>query len=174
MSLRLAVIVGMALLVAIGGCRPQPRQDERGTSAATSTSPASTTPRALAEARGDEGTLAVQVLELKRLSPATVWLKLALVNTASAQGNLDLSQRFASEAPDRGTLADVYLAEPDGARKLFVLRDDLNRPNCSRDLTSRGPGARKEVWAKFPAPPAGVGRLEVRLPLVSPMAVPLS
>jgi hypothetical protein len=171
---RLTVIVGTTMLVAIGGCRPQPRQEERGTSAARSPGTASTMPRALAEARGDEGTLAVQVLELKRLSPATVWLKLALVNTAGGQGSLDLSQRFASEAPDRGSLADVYLAEPGGARKLFVLRDDLNRPNCSRDLTSLGPGVRKEVWAKFPAPPAGVERLEVWLPLVGTMAVPLS
>lgn len=144
-------------------------------SAAASEAPAAA-PKALAEALGDERTLKVQVISLKRDSPATLALELALVNTSTEPGSIDLSQRFASAAPDRGTLADVYLAETGAnqGRKLFVLRDGQQRPDTSSDLTALEAGQRRVVRARFPAPPDEVRELEVHVPLVPAMRVPIS
>ncbi|MGH9158482.1 MAG: hypothetical protein ACRD2X_00635 [Vicinamibacteraceae bacterium] len=162
------------LMLWAGACSEENETREESSSPASGAPVA--TPKALAEAVGDERTLRVQVIALKRDSTATVALELALLNTSTEPGSIDLSQRFASAAPDRGTLADVYLAEAGAnqGRKLFVLRDGQERPDTSSDLTTLEAGQRRVVRARFPAPPEEVRELEVHVPLVPVMKVPIS
>lgn len=162
---------GVLLSLWIGACGEEQPADSR---AAASETPAAA-PKVLAEAVGQERTLKVQVIAVTRDSPATLALELAVLNT-STEGAIDLSQRFASDAPDRGTLADVYLAETGTSqgRKLFVLRDADNRPDTSRDLTALEAGQRRVMRARFPAPPDEVREIEVHVPLVPAMKVPVS
>lgn len=161
------------LALCTGACGEETETSQPASAAAE---PPAEAPKPLAEAVGDERTLKVQVISLRRDSAATIALELALLNTSSEPGSIDLSQRFASAAPDRGTLADVYLAQAraNQGRKLFVLRDGQERPDTSRDLRALEAGQRRVVRARFPAPPDEVRELEVHVPLVPAMRVPIS
>ena len=121
--------------------------------AAVSSPAAETAPPPLAETVGEEGHLSIAIVSLDRVAADTVELRLAVTNTSPAGAPaLDISQRFSADGPDRGTLAEVYLADLTHERKLFVLRDAQNAPLGSRDATPLAAGERRVLWARYPAP----------------------
>lgn len=132
-------------------------------------------PAALAETRGEEGTLQIEVLALERLSGGTVQLRMAVTHVGPAETPLDISQRFSADGPDRGTLAEVYLADLGHQRKLFILRDEDGAPIGSRDAQPLSPLERRVLWARYPAPADDEHALVVHVPHAEPMPnVPLS
>ena len=80
-----------------------------------------------------------------------------------------MAQRFSADGPDRGTLAEVYLADLSHEHKFFVLRDSANAPIGSRDLTPLAAGERRVLWARYPAP----GDRDVEVVVHVPHAEPL-
>ena len=127
-------------------------------------------PPVLAETTGEEGHLTIGVVSLDRVAPDTVELRLAVTNPSPAGSPaLDVAQRFSADGPDRGTLAEVYLADLSHEHKFFVLRDSANAPMGSRDLTPLAAGERRVLWARYPAP----GDRDVEVVVHVPHAEPL-
>ena len=129
-----------------------------------------TTPPVLAETAGEEGHLDIGVVSLDRVAPDTLELRLAVTNTGAAGSPaLDIAQRFSADGPDRGTLAEVYLADLSHERKLFILRDGSNAPLGSRDVSPLTPGERRILWARYPAPGDDDSEVVVHVPHAEPM-----
>lgn len=126
-------------------------------------------PTALAETMGEEGSLRIEVLSLERLSPGSLELRVAVTHVGDGPTALDIAQRFSADDPDRGTLAEVYLADLGHQRKLFILRDAEGVPVGSRDDRPLAPGERREMWAQYPAPADGDEALVVHVPHAEPM-----
>ena len=127
-------------------------------------------PPVLAETTGEEGHLTIGVVSLDRVAPDTVELRLAVTNTSPAGSPaLDVAQRFSADGPDRGTLAEVYLADLSHEHKFFVLRDSANAPIGSRDLTPLAAGERRVLWARYPAPGDRDVEVVVHVPHAEPM-----
>lgn len=136
-------------------------------------SPATTpaaVPPVLAETVGEEGHLSIAVVSLDRVAADMLELRLAVTNTAPAGSPaLDISQRFSADGPDRGTLAEVFLADLAHEHKFFVLRDGQNAPLGSRDVTPLASGERRVLWARYPAPRDEDTEVVVHVPHAEPM-----
>jgi hypothetical protein len=127
-------------------------------------------PPVLAETMGEEGHLTIAVVSLDRVAGDTVELRLAIINGApEGTPPLDIAQRFSTDGPDRGTLAEVYLADLTHERKFFVLRDGQNAPIGSRDTAPLAAGERRVLWARYPAPRAEDAEVVVHVPHAEPM-----
>ncbi len=127
-------------------------------------------PLPLAETAGEEGHLTIGVVSLDRVAADTLELRLAVTNTnGPGSPALDIAQRFSADGPDRGTLAEVYLADLSHERKFFVLRDAANVPLGSRDLTPLAAGERRVLWARYPAPGDSDVEVVVHVPHAEPL-----
>ncbi len=131
--------------------------------------PVESYPEALAETAGEEGTLKIEVISLDRLSPSTVELRLAVTHVGPGETSLDIAQRFSADGPDRGTLAEVYLADLGHQRKLFILREADGSPLGSRDDRPLSPRERRVLWARYPAPAPDDTAVVVHVPHAEPM-----
>lgn len=158
------LIIGLAVARLGGPAAPAP------TAPATEGPAAETVPAPLAETIGEEGHLAIAVVSLDRVGPDMVELRLAVSNTSPAGSPaLDVSQRFSADGPDRGTLAEVYLADLSHQHKFFILRDGQNAPIGSRDATPLAAGERRVFWARYPAPDEDEVEVVVHVPHADPM-----
>lgn len=127
-------------------------------------------PMPLAETAGEEGHLTIGVVSLDRVAADTLELRLAVTNTNQpGSPALDIAQRFSADGPDRGTLAEVYLADLSHEHKFFVLRDRANAPLGSRDLTPLAAGERRVLWARYPAPGVADVEVVVHVPHAEPL-----
>lgn len=80
-----------------------------------------------------------------------------------------IGSSFASLAADEGTVADIFVHDPVGQRKFYVLRDADRRPLCSTSIQPLVPGELRTVWAKFAAPPEGVALVDIYVPRMEPL-----
>jgi hypothetical protein len=129
---------------------------------------------ALAEAQTASGELLVQALDLTRTTGGTLEVRLAFSNI-SGSDRIAFEETFAGAAEDAGTIAGVYLLDRVTRKKYFVIRDADGRPQCSTGLEPLGPGERRVLWARFPAPPEDVDRVSIYVPEVEPFEdVPLT
>jgi hypothetical protein len=79
----------------------------------------------------------------------------------------------ANNMQDNDTIAGVYL--DDGTTKYTVVRDAKNVCVCSSHMGYLEPKAKLNLWAKFPAPPTSVTKLNVNVPHFPPINdVPLT
>ncbi len=163
LALVLCVLVAVLFLR-----RPEPAGAPAPGSSATATPAAA--PPVLAETVGEEGHLSIAVVSLDRVATDMLELRLAVTNTApTGSPALDISQRFSADGPDRGTLAEVFLADLAHEHKFFVLRDGQNAPLGSRDVTPLGSGERRVLWARYPAPKDEDTEVVVHVPHAEPM-----
>ncbi len=142
------------------------------TRAAAELSPAASATRGvLASADGETSGTRVEVTQLKRNRGGTVTLKFVLVNDSDAE--LDTYRLLTAVEPhsdDGAALIDAV-----GKTKYFVLRDNDKHCLCSRNIQNPKPKSRLNLWAKFPAPPAGVDAISVVIPHFESMDdVPIS
>ena len=159
-----------ALLVALLGIAALRRPPVPASPAASEAPATPAPPPTLAETAGEEGHLAIGVVSLDRVAADTLELRLSVTNTAAAGAPaLDISQRFSADGPDRGTLAEVYLADLSHEHKFFVLRDGQNAPLGSRDTTPLAAGERRVLWARYPAPGEADREVVVHVPHADPM-----
>ena len=159
----LLLLFGIWMISAVRGGAPAPAPPP------VAAAPAGPPP-VLAETTGEEGHLTIGVVSLDRVAPDTLELRLAITNTSQAgTPALDIAQRFSADGPDRGTLAEVFLADLSHERKFFVLRDGANAPLGSRDLSPLAAGERRILWARYPAP----GDTDVEVVVHVPHAEPL-
>ncbi|HEV8714831.1 MAG TPA: hypothetical protein VGX03_18630 [Candidatus Binatia bacterium] len=131
---------------------------------------------ALASAEGEKDPLHLEVTELKRTSGGTVSLKFTVTNTGDKVVNFG-SEYFADSEymsgghrEDNHTVGGVHLVDAVNKKKYLVVRDKTTSACvCSKQLDKLQPGARLNLWAKFPAPPADVQLISVVVPNFSLM-----
>lgn len=141
--------------------------------AAVAATPAA--PAVLASADGEKAGVRVVVTELKRSSGDTVNLKFVLINDSDEKLTLSSSYLGAGTGPDYKSVGGVHLVEPVGKKKYLVVRDAQGNCLCSTNIEDSRPKTRVNLWAKFPAPPAGVQKISIVIPHFSPMDdVPIS
>ena len=164
-----AAAVALVLLLGFGLFRATREGSPAPVAPAAANAPPATPP-ALVETTGEEGHLTIGVVSLDRVAADTLELRLAVTNTnQTGSPALDIAQRFSADGPDRGTLAEVYLADLSHEHKFFVLRDSANAPIGSRDLAPLAAGERRVLWARYPAP----GDRDVEVVVHVPHAEPL-
>jgi hypothetical protein len=163
----LAGLVGILVVTAVLFWRGT--SDPAGAPSDVAAAPPVETPPALAETTGEEGTLRIEVVSLDRVAAGMVELRLAVTHVGDAATPLDIAQRFSADGPDRGTLAEVYLADLGHQRKLFILRDADGAPIGSRDQAPLAPGERRTLWARYPAPAEADEAVVVHVPHAEPM-----
>ena len=129
---------------------------------------------ALASAEGEKSGSRVEVQELKRVSGGTVMLRFAIINDTSDRfpfGN----QLIQAGINESNTIGGVHLIDPVGKKKYLVVRDSQNNCDCSRKLTELKPKSSINLWARFPAPPDNVEKINVVIPRFAPLDdVPIS
>jgi hypothetical protein len=125
----------------------------------------------IATADGEEPGLRLEVQELKRVDGGMVMLRFTVANNSNANRPINLAY-----APrDAASTAGIYLVDSVNRKKHEVVRDSEGRCLCSQRISSIGPGANLNLWARFPAPPEGVRRLGVVVPHFAPVDdVPVS
>lgn len=129
---------------------------------------------------GEKSGSRIDITELQRVSGNMVLLKFVMVNDSS--GIISLASDF--EGPesgptdiqrDTGTIAGVTLEDAAGSTKYTVVRDAQRNCVCSSALGNLAVKSKLNLWAKFPAPPDSVTKLNVVLPHFQPVEdVPLT
>jgi hypothetical protein len=123
---------------------------------------------AIASADGERVGTRVDVTELKRSGDNTLTLKFVMVNDSDK--GLGFGYDFCDQAiRDFGSIGGITLVDSAGKKKYFVVRDTENHCLCSRDVKDLSPGARTNLWAKFPAPPDDVQKISVVIPHFGPI-----
>lgn len=141
---------------------------------ATSTTPPAAPAAAgpIATAEGEQSGVRAEVTELDRTSGGTVNLKFTMIN--DSDDTLSFGYDF-GEKNEYGDISGIHLIDQAGKKKYFVARDAEGACVCSRGLKDMQKGERRNLWAKFPAPPAEVKTISVVIPKFSPLDdVPIS
>ena len=138
------------------------------------------TTKILGTADGEKPGSRIDITELKRVSGNMVSLKLVLVNNSDAVMPMGGAFEGPANSPtdierDSGTIAGVSLEDAAGATKYTVVRDAAGNCVCSSGLGNLAVKTKVNLWAKFPAPPDSVTKLNVVLPHFQPVEdVPLT
>ena len=156
--------------------QPAPAAPAAAPSAAPSAAPPASSSPVVATVDGEKPGVKAEILELKRNSGGTLTLKLALVNGSSK--DLGFGYDFGDpdhQIKDHASFGGVSLIDAVNKKKYLVARDSENTCLCSRGLSHVAAGERMNVWAKFPAPPDDVQKINVSIPHFSPADdVPIS
>jgi hypothetical protein len=128
-------------------------------------------PAAAQQALEGEGTRVgtkIVVRDLKRDDGGTVTLRFRMINDgAKPQG---IYQLLGGYLDDR-----VHLLDAANKKKYLVVKDSAGKCECSQVRGNVGKGEPVNLWAKFPAPPAGVQKVTVVVDGFEPVeSVPIS
>ena len=184
-STQLLVAISLAAALTVTGCSsketpsaPAPAPSSAAPAqppAAPAAAPPSSTP-AVATADGETPGIKAEIQELKRNSGGTVTLKLTLINGSSK--DLGFGYDFGDSdhhIKDFASVGGISLIDAVNKKKYLVARDSEDTCLCSRGVNSVAAGERLNVWAKFPAPPDDVQKINVSIPHFSPADdVPIS
>ncbi len=120
-------------------------------------------------ADGDKPNMRIEITQLKRVSGNMVSLAFTIINASKnpVSLNSDFSAKDGNVDKDTATFSGVYLGS--GTTTYPVARDGKGYCMCSKDLGMLTPSTRRDVWAKFPAPPSDVTKLTVYVPLFHPV-----
>ena len=131
--------------------------------------PVSTPPAAgvIATADGEQSGVRAEITELRRSSGGTLNLKVTLVNDSSE--SLTFGYAFVDSGGGYGDVGGIHLIDPVGKKKYFVARDSEGKCVSSRDQKDLPAGQKRNIWAKFPAPPAEVKKISVVIPKFMPL-----
>ena len=92
------------------------------------------------------GAVTIDVAGVRRLSADLVQFDLTVVN--AGQAVVDLEQLVSGPA---GGLGQAAFTAASGDSRTFVLRDENGKAQCSDDLGSLAPGARRSIFLRFAA-----------------------
>jgi hypothetical protein len=133
--------------------------------AAAPASPPANAP--LASTDGDIPGIRISIDGLKRTSD-TLTLKFTVYNS-SGKG-FGLNGAFDNDPYHRyGDLRGVYLLDPVGKKKYFVVQDTDGSFLSSSQMPDVATGSQASLWAKFPAPPDDVTKMTVAIPHFIPL-----
>jgi hypothetical protein len=119
-------------------------------------------------ANGETPGMRVIVTGLTRGDGGTVTLRFQLVNASQ------------TEFKTYGVLGDLYsmdaisLIDAANKKRYLVVKDAARKCICSDFKQDSVPGSRFNLWATFPAPPAGVQKVTVMIPAFEPIEAPIT
>jgi hypothetical protein len=119
-------------------------------------------------AAGETPGVRVVITSLTRGEGGTATLRFQLVNASQA------------EFKTYGVLGDIYsmdgisLVDAANKKRYMVVKDAARKCICSEFKQESVPGSRFNLWATFPAPPAGVQKVTVMIPAFEPIDVPIT
>ena len=100
-------------------------------------------------------------------------LKFTLINDSTE--SLGFGYGFVEKNKGYGDIGGVHLIDQSAKKKYFVARDSEGNCVCSREQKDLPPGEKRNLWAKFPAPPPDVKTISIVIPRFSPLDdVPVS
>jgi hypothetical protein len=120
-------------------------------------------PKVLVEATNQAAALTVQVLDAQRVTADTLRIEIALINTSRAPEPLDVVAALTGSPSASFTPEDLCLLTSDGSRRLFVLRDEADKPLSGGGFEPLQPGERRNIWAVFPSPGANTAKVSLVL-----------
>lgn len=113
----------------------------------------------------------IEITQLKRTSGDTITLTFVLANDSDSELDTIALMNAQTTRTDDG----VSLIDANGKKKYLVIRDSDSNCLCSTKINNVKPNTRTNLWAKFPAPPAGVTRISIAIPHFQPIDdVPIS
>lgn len=122
---------------------------------------------AIATADGESSGTRIEITELSRGSGETVTLKFRLI----ADSGVDTTPYTLMDSSD---LRHVHLIDSAGKKKYLVITDSDGKCLCSSSLKQESiAGKFLNLWARFPAPPAGVKEVSVVFPHFIPTDAPI-
>lgn len=124
----------------------------------------------LASTDGETPNVTLDVTQLKRDRGNTITLRFTVRNGSSE--SLAFSSNWMGDhqiSSDYRAVGGIHLLDPVNNQKYFVVRDSERTCVCSRDVQDLAPGQSVNLWAKFPAPPAGVEAVTIVVPHFIPM-----
>lgn len=124
----------------------------------------------LASTDGETPNVTLDVTQLKRDRGNTITLRFTVKNGSSEP--LVFASNWMGDhqiGSDYRAVGGIHLLDPVNNQKYFVVRDSERTCVCSRDVQDLAPGQSVNLWAKFPAPPAGVEAVTVVVPHFIPM-----
>jgi hypothetical protein len=141
---------------------------------ATTATTASVSPStgAVASTEGETPGLRIDVTELKRTSGGTLNLKFVVVNNGAERFSRtsDYFGDYNVSADHYHDVSGIHLIDPVNKKKYFVVTDAEKKCVCSKAIFDRvEPGAKANLWAKFPAPPPDVTKVTIEIPHFQPM-----
>lgn len=125
---------------------------------------------AIASAEGEKPGLRIEVTELKRASGDTVSLKFVLINDTDEAFSITSNYLGdTAKSQDYSSVGGVHLVDAVGKKKYMVVRDTETLCVCSTSVKEIPAKSRVNLWAKYPAPPAGTSMVSIVVPHFSPM-----
>ena len=121
----------------------------------------------LAESDGQAAGSRIELNSMTRTGGDTVTVKLTLINDGTKE--LDTYNLLVGDHGKMATVDGLELVDPAAKKSYHVIRDAHGSCLCSQNLTGIAPGARVNLWAKFPAPPAKVKAVSLVVPRFAPM-----
>lgn len=124
-------------------------------------------------ADGDIPGTKVVIQDLKRDEGGTLTLRFQMVNESEERiGDRCAYRESSSESC--GPISGVHLVDAANKKKYLVVRDSSNKCLCA-EIRAIDKGKSLNLWAKFPAPPAGVQKITVIVPQFQPIeGVPIT
>jgi hypothetical protein len=129
--------------------------------------------KAIATAEAETPGVRVEVQELKRDEGGTVTVRFQMINDSDKAfgGGCEFRETGSEHC---GKISGVHLLDPANKKKYLVVRDSKRECVCAA-VDRLKPGERRNLWAKFPAPPDTVQKVSVIVPKFQPMdGVPIS
>ena len=125
-------------------------------------------------AEGENPDIRVEVRDLKRGDGGVVTLRLRLVNGSGEAFDASCGMREPGANDSCGDFTGAYLLDAANKKKYTVVRDSDHKCVCS-GISAVEAGKRSNIWATYPAPPAGVTEVTVVIPLFEPIeGVPIA
>lgn len=106
----------------------------------------------------------VEVVDVRRASANTLVVRLNLRNDGPAPLNVRFDFAPNTAPAEARKISALYLIDPNGRKRLDVLRDAAGVPQCSTVDPDLAPGERRMISAQFPAPPTTSNAVEVHFP----------
>jgi hypothetical protein len=129
----------------------------------------------IATADGETSGMQVQVKQLKVVGGDTLMLAFTLANNSDNAFNMAAGRNSLSTGDFGSDVEAVTLVDLANKKKYEVIRDADKNCLCSRNLQQIPAKGSLRLWAKFPAPPDSVQKIEVNVPHFMPMDdVPIS
>lgn len=167
---------------AVGGALPRPAQSAGADTGTAAPPPTDSQPMAtaatlptgvapvLATTEGEKPGVTINLTQLKRDRGNTMTLRFTLINNGSEE--LNIGGHWLGDEKVQGDyygVGGVHLLDPVNNQKIFVVRDADRACVCSSDVDAIPAGGTANLWAKFPAPAAGVQAVTVVVPHFIPM-----
>jgi uncharacterized protein YchJ len=107
--------------------------------------------------------VSVELISVTRGDGDTITIKFKYTNSGSKEANIGTLSNFAEMAQH------VYYVDGKNKKKYLVVKDSEGNPVASSmNYLVLEAGASRAGWAKFPAPPAGIDKITVYIPLAPP------